>query len=52
MRRAKVQASKINTNILNNLFREGIYLKNPPNIPDLAYPIENIWGLEPKSLNK
>ena len=57
---AKSHTSKANLNLLNNLFSEGNWLQNPPNSPDLAYPIEDIWAIikprikrrEPKSLDE
>lgn len=57
---AKAHTSKANTNLLNKLFPKGKWLQNPPNSPDLAYPIENIWCLikprikrkEPQSLDE
>ena len=29
---------------MGNLFGEDCLLQNPPNSPDLAYPIENLWA--------
>ena len=30
-------------NLINKFFKDK-YLQNPPNSPDLAYQIENIWA--------
>ena len=39
---ARAHTSKNNMNLINKFFKDN-YLQNPPNRPDLAYPIENIW---------
>ena len=57
---APAHTSKSNKFILNKLFSESGWLQNPPNSPDLAYPIEDIWGIikprvkrcDPKDLNE
>ena len=44
--------SKHNLNLINKFFEEND-IQNPPNSPDLAYPIENIWAyLKRKMKNK
>ena len=30
---------------MNKLFPNGGWIQNPPNSPDLAYPIEKLWGI-------
>ena len=42
---AKAHTSKANTLLLNKLFPEGRWIQNPPNSPDLAYPIEDLWAI-------
>ena len=42
---AKSHTSKANLNLINDLFSEGTWLQNPPNSPDIAYPIEEIWSI-------
>ena len=37
--------SKSNLFLLNKLFADDGWIQNPPNSPDLAYPIEDIWGI-------
>ena len=32
-----------NKKLLNKTFKK--WIQNPPNSPDLAYPIENLWGI-------
>ena len=52
--------SKANKFLLNKFFTEDGWIQNPPNSPDLAYPIEDIWGIikprvkrrEPKSIEE
>ena len=52
--------SKGNTKLLNSLFGENGWIQNPPNSPDLAYPIEDLWSIlkprvkrrEPSSLEE
>ena len=39
---ATAHTSKTNTFLLNALFRNGGWIQNPPNSPDLAYPIEKV----------
>ena len=34
---------KANINLLNELFGKNKWIQNPPNSPDLAYPIEELW---------
>ena len=40
---ARAHTSKNNMNLINKFFKDN-YLQNPPNSPDLAYPIENLWA--------
>ena len=57
---AKSHTSKTNLNLINKLFPNGKWIQNPPNSPDLAYPIEDILAIikprikrkEPKSLDE
>ena len=42
---ASSHTSKFNIFLLNKLFTKDGWLQNPPNSPDLAYPIERLWGL-------
>ena len=42
---ATCHKSKRNTKLLNSLFGEDGLFKNPPNSPDLAYPIEDLWAI-------
>lgn len=42
---AKAHTSKANILLLNRLFPEGKWIQNPPNSPDLAYPIEDLWAI-------
>lgn len=42
---ASSHTSKSNIFLLNKLFTKDGWLQNPPNSPDLAYPIERLWGL-------
>ena len=45
--------SKSNLHLLNKLFNENGWIQNPPNSPDLAYPIENLWAiLKPRVKNR
>ena len=37
--------SKSNLFLLSKLFADDGWIQNPPNSPDLAYPIEDIWGI-------
>ena len=45
---------------MNTFFKEDGWFQNPPNSPDLAYPIENLWAIikprvkrrEPKSIEE
>ena len=41
---ATCHTSKANKYLLNKLFHDN-WIQNPPNSPDLASPIENIWGI-------
>ena len=36
---------KINKHLLEKLFTKDGWIQNPPNSPDLAYPIEDLWGI-------
>ena len=31
--------------LFEKLFTENSWIQNPPNSPDLAYPIEDLWGI-------
>ena len=42
---ATCHKSKRNTKLLNSLFGEDGWIQNPPNSPDLAYPIEDLWAI-------
>ena len=42
---APAHRCKSNKLLLNKLFPNGHWIQNPPNSPDLAYPIENLWGI-------
>ena len=37
--------SKSSIHLLNKLFGESGWILNPPNSPDLAYPIEDLWAI-------
>ena len=41
---ARAHTSKSNINLLNNLFTPDGWIQNPPNSPDIAYPIETLWA--------
>ena len=41
---APSNTSKANIALINELFGEKI-IQNPPNCPDLAYPIEDLWAI-------
>ena len=57
---ASCHTSKENIFLLNKLFNESGWIQNPPNSPDLALPIEKIWGIfkprvkrrDPKNINQ
>ena len=36
---------KVNKILLEKLFTNDGWIQNPPNSPDLAYPIEDLWGI-------
>jgi len=42
---ATCHTSKANINLLNELFGKNKWIQNPPNSPDLAYPIEELWSI-------
>ena len=42
---ARAHTSKTNIALLNELFNKDNWLQNPPNSPDLAYPIETLLGI-------
>jgi len=42
---ASSHRSKSNLFLLDKLFTKGGWIQNPPNSPDLAYPIEKLWGI-------
>ena len=41
---ATSHTSQSNKNLIKELFGEQNFIQNPPSSPDLAYPIENLWG--------
>ena len=41
---ASAHTSFSNKKLIEELFGKNKLIQNPPNSPDLAYPIENIWG--------
>ena len=41
---ASAHTSSSNKKLIDDLFGKIKLIQNPPNSPDLAYPIENIWG--------
>ena len=41
---ARAHTSKSNLKLINELFGDK-WIQNPPNSPDLAYPIEALWGI-------
>ena len=41
---ATPHTSIANKALIKKLFGENSFLQNPPNSPDLAYPIETLWG--------
>ena len=41
---ASSHTSQNNLNLIKNLFKNN-FIQNPPNSPDIASPIENIWGI-------
>ena len=46
---ARAHTSSSNLKLIEHLFGKERLIQNPPNSPDIAYPIENIWGyLKPK----
>ena len=42
---APAHKSKSNKYLLNKIFGESGWFQNPPNSPDLAYPIEDLWAI-------
>ena len=48
---AKPHTSFNNKKLLKNLFGES-WIQNPPNSPDLAYPIETLWAFLKKRVKK
>ena len=42
---ATAHTCKINKHLLDKLFSKDGWIQNPPNSPDLAYPIEDLWGI-------
>ena len=42
---ASCYTSKTNIFLLDKLFKDSGWIQNPPNSPDLAFPIEKIWGI-------
>ena len=46
---ATPHTSAANKALIGKLFGEKAFLQNPPNSPDIAYPIETLWGyLKPR----
>ena len=46
---APPHTSTANKSLIKKLFGEESYIQNPPNSPDIAYPIETLWGyLKPR----
>ena len=41
---ATPHTTESNINLIKRLFGEDPLIQNPPNSPDLAYPIESLWG--------
>ena len=41
---ATSHTSQSNKNLIKELFGKQNFIQNPPSSPDLAYPIENLWG--------
>ena len=42
---ATAHTCKVNKHLLEKLFTNEGWIQNPPNSPDLAYPIEDLWGI-------
>ena len=42
---ATAHTCKISKLLLEKLFTKNGWIQNPPNSPDLAYPIEDLWGI-------
>jgi len=42
---AAVHRTRANITLLNKIFTKNGWIQNAPNSPDLAYPIENLWGI-------
>ena len=42
---ATAHTCKSSKHLLEKLFTENGWIQNPPNSPDLAYPIEDFWGI-------
>ena len=42
---ASCHRTKANLLLLNKQFGKNGWIQNPPNSPDLAYPIEDLWGI-------
>ena len=57
---ATPHTSIANQALIKKLFGEASFIQNPPNSPDIAYPIETLWGYikpriklrEPKNLEE
>ena len=46
---ATLHTSLSNKALIKELFGKKAFLQNPPNSPDIAYPIETLWGyLKPR----
>ena len=49
---ASSHTSKSNEKLLNEIFENSGWIQNPPNSPDLAYPIETLWANLKKNKRK
>ncbi len=49
---ASCHTSHSNKKLLNETFGESGWIQNPPNSPDLAYPIETLWANLKKEVKK
>ena len=48
---ARAHTSKTNIALINELFKDN-WFQNPPNSPDLAYPIETLWSILKNRIKK
>ena len=42
---ATAHTCKSSIHLLGKLFSNDRWIQNPPNSPDLSYPIEDLWGI-------